>query len=194
MCHVCSEIRDIYKKTGAWFYKGLPKFDLEYHRTSDERKVLNEERQKSFKASKTTKLGMEIESEEEDEEGGVGCGVGDDGKSLRSGSVSISKSKNILGLHLTATDSSCASKKSPVSPYSRQTSSSDSQKSAQSLQPNLNVEWEMPPVTVTNQNGSATRQQQHRRSSISSCFSIAESLSHHELAALNLSERESLFL
>lgn len=183
MCHVCSEIRDIYKKTGAWFYKGLPKFDVEYHRSGDDKKISNEERQKSLKSSKTTKLGMEIESEEEEDDEGRG---GDDVKFVKSGSFGSGflKNKNIFSLRLTTTDSNVTSKKSPVSPYSRQTSSSDSQKSAVSLQPNL--EWETPPAPTTNQNGTSLKQ--HRRSSISSCYSITENLIHHEVAALNPSK------
>lgn len=137
---------------------------------------------------------MEIESEDEDDDEFCRVGSGDDGKSLRSGG-SFSKTKNMLGLHLTATDSSsAATKKSPVSPYSRQTSSSDSQKSAMSLQPNMNVEWEMPPAApISNQNGSSLRQQ-HRRSSVSSCYSITESFSQHEMAALNSSELDVLWM
>lgn len=28
VCKVCSEMRELWKKTGAWFYKGLPNYDL----------------------------------------------------------------------------------------------------------------------------------------------------------------------
>lgn len=128
---------------------------------------------------------MEIESEEEeDDEAGRG---GDEVKFVKSGSFGSGflKNKNIFSLRLTTTDSNATSKKSPVSPYSRQTSSSDSQKSAVSLQPT--IDWETPPVApTTNQNGSSLRPQ--RRSSISSCYSITENLCHNEVAAVNPSK------
>jgi hypothetical protein len=37
LCHVCSEIRDIWKKTGAWFYKGLPNYEIPSRPSSEEK-------------------------------------------------------------------------------------------------------------------------------------------------------------
>lgn len=194
LCHVCSELRDIYKKTGAWFYKTLPKIETMNQRGEsvgcDEKKLTREERQKGQKILKTTKLGMEIESDEEDDEETMSR---DDAKFIKSGSFGSGflKNRNLFNLRLLNekdtrlsvdhNNLSVVSKKSPVSPYSRQTSSSESQKSAVSLQQNL--DWEQAP---TCQNGLPLRQQ--RRSSVSSCYSITESLSKQEIIALNSSK------
>lgn len=122
---------------------------------------------------KTTKLGMEIESDDEDEETDV---LKDEQKILKSGSLSSNflKSRNLFNLRLstesasrfTFDNTSPLPKKSPNTPYSRQTSSSDSQKSSNSLQPHA-IEWES-----TTPNGSSHRQ---RRNSISSCVSDSAS-------------------
>lgn len=192
MCHVCSELRDIYKKTGAWFYKTLPKIEeTNQPNCDDDGNKMNslEECEKGQKITKTTKLGMEIESdEEEDDEMGR-----DDAKFVKSGSFGSGffKNRNLFNLRLLNDKDARLSidhnlsvnpKKSPVSPYSRQTSSSESQKSVVSLQPNLDLE--QPP---TCQNG-LPLQRQPRRSSVSSCYSVAESLTKQEIIALNSSE------
>lgn len=170
LCHICSEIRDVWKKTGAWFYKGLPNYELP--------KVENRGKSETFDQPKrqirTTKLGMELESDE-DEEDSVD-GVKDDSKSTRNGSFtsSLLKSKNLFNLRLTSASatgsrlnleefSSTFTKKSPVSPYSRQTSSSDSQKSAHSLQA---PDWEAATVNGTGR---------QRKNSVSSNYSTTES-------------------
>lgn len=169
MCHVCSEIRDIYKKTGAWFYKGLPNYELP-SRSNGEAK--REARDHPVKAVKTTKLGMEIDSDDDDD----GAENPNEGhKIVKNGSFSSSflRSRNLFNLRL-STDlgtkftfdlASPLPKKSPVTPYSRQTSSSDSQKSANSLQPQTNESDSVSP------NGVVVRV---RRNSISSCYSISE--------------------
>lgn len=123
------------------------------------------------KITKTTKLGMEIESDE-DEDDAAGR---EDQKIVKNGSFSSNflKSRNLFNLRLstdfgsrlTFDNNSPLPKKSPVTPYSRQTSSSDSQKSANSLQPQT-ADWES-----TSPNSVLHRQ---RRNSISSCYSISE--------------------
>lgn len=183
LCHVCSEIRDVYKKTGAWFY-GLPNYELPTSHSSN-RELNNDGGVKQpIKVTKTTKLGMEIDSDDDDEE----TDVLKDVQNLKNGSFSSNflKSRNLFNLRLStepasrfAFDStSPLPKKSPNTPYSRQTSSSDSQKSANSLQPQAN-EWES-----GTPNGCTHRQ---RRNSISSC--VSESASAAETFTMN--QRES---
>lgn len=125
------------------------------------------------KITKTTKLGMEIESDEDEDDGGTAGR--EDQKIVKNGSFSSNflKSRNLFNLRLstdfgsrlTFDGNSPLPKKSPVTPYSRQTSSSDSQKSANSLQPQT-ADWES-----TSPNSVLHRQ---RRNSISSCYSISE--------------------
>lgn len=140
---------------------------------------MSEVREQPVKAPKMTKLGMEIDSDDEEE----------DEKIVKSGSFSSSflKSRNLFNLRLstdsgsrlTFSDSNSLPKKSPVTPYSRQTSSSDSQKSANSPKPQNN-EWE---------NNGTNGSHRPRRNSISSCYSITESLSTaNETFTMNLSE------
>lgn len=171
MCHVCSEIRDIYKKTGAWFYKGLPNYEIPSHANGD---LKSEAREQPPKVIKTTKLGMEIESDE-DEDDGADIMLKDEQKIVKNGSFSSNflKSRNLFNLRLSTDSGSRLTfdsnlslpKKSPVTPYSRQTSSSDSQKSANSLQPQV-TDWE---------SGSPNSiHHRQRRNSISSCYSITE--------------------
>lgn len=182
LCHVCSEIRDIYKKTGAWFYKGLPNYEVPNRVNSD---VKSDSREQPAKLAKTTKLGMEIESDEDDED----CvdALKEEQKPTRNGSFGSAflKSRNLFNLRL-STDSSSRlpvetnslPKKSPSTPYSRQTSSSDSQKSANSLQPQPN-EFE---------NGTPTSGlPRPRRNSISSSYSISEGSTAVEGLVMNQS-------
>lgn len=65
LCKVCSEIREMWKKTGAWFYKSIPTYELPAKNpclpTSASAEV-------SQKAVKTTKLGMELDDSESDED------------------------------------------------------------------------------------------------------------------------------
>lgn len=185
LCHVCSEIRDIYKKTGAWFYKGLPNYEMP-SRSGD---VRFEVREQPVKVPKTTKLGMEIDSDEDDEDSPDAAR--DEQKIAKNGSFSSTflKSRNLFNLRLSTDsgsrltfDTNSLPKKSPVTPYSRQTSSSSSeQKSANSLQPQI-TEWNGESGTPT-PNGS----QRQRRNSISSCYSISES-STNEMFSMNQSE------
>jgi hypothetical protein len=163
LCHVCSEIRDVWKKTGAWFYKGIPNYDLsEFHQRgivvnknvnapncgggSNDRNNSSQD-QSTRKLPKTTKLGMEIESDEDDDEIDNNPQHKDDTRIFKNGSFSSSflRNRNLFNLRLSTDSNSRLTidsssnltlpKKSPVTPlYSRQTSSSDSQKSANSLQ------------------------------------------------------------
>lgn len=185
LCHVCSEVRDIYKKTGAWFYKGLPNYEIPSRSNGD---LKSEARELPPKVTKTTKLGMEIDSDE-DEDDGADITMKDEQKFVKNGSFSSNflKSRNLFNLRL-STDSgsrltfdsnSSLPKKSPVTPYSRQTSSSDSQKSANSLQPQIS-EWES-----GSPNNVLHRQ---RRNSISSCYSITEGSSATENFMMTQSE------
>lgn len=181
LCHVCSEVRDIYKKTGAWFYKGLPNYELPSHSNGD---LQSDVREASSKVAKTTKLGMEIESDEEEDEV-----VGETSKIVKNGSFSsaLLKSRNLFNLRLSTDSGSRLTfdgnlslpKKSPNTPYSRQTSSSDSQKSANSLQPQ-SADWES-----GTPNGHRVR-----RNSISSCYSISEASSATDGFTINQSESE----
>lgn len=181
MCHVCSEIRDVWKKTGAWFYKGLPTYEPSKTRSNSEERCQLGETPLLKKSPKLTKLGMEIDSDEDEDEID---NAKEEPKIIKNGSFSSGflRNRNLFNLRLSTTDStssrltindnsnpassSSIPKKSPISPYSRQTSSSDSQKSANSLQqPQMMSEncWEN-----LSGNSSANR----RRNSISSCYSI----------------------
>lgn len=187
LCHVCSEVRDIYKKTGAWFYKGLPNYELPSHSNGDSQ---GDERDMSSKVARTTKLGMEIESDEDEEMLEGGGGNNETSKIAKNGSFSsaLLKSRNlfnlrlstdIIGSRLTLDGSSSLPKKSPNTPYSRQTSSSDSQKSANSLQPQ-SADWE---------SGTPNGHRQ-RRNSVSSFYSISEASSANETFTMNQSESD----
>lgn len=190
LCHVCSEIRDIYKKTGAWFYKGLPNYEAPDRPTNGELKTVA--RGEPPKVIKTTKLGMEIESDEDEDDGFENTAGKEEHKSAKNGSFSSSflKSRNLFNLRLstdcgsrlTIDNISPLPKKSPVSPYSRQTSSSDSsQKSANSLQPQAAMDWE---------SGSPSSLTLHRQrgNSMSSCYSISEGSPALESFTMNQSE------
>lgn len=203
MCHVCSEIRDVWKKTGAWFYKGLPNFEASKSRDHSEEKIQARDTPSSTKKPpKTTKLGMEIDSDEDDDEIDS---AKDEPKIIKNGSFSSGflRNRNLFNLRLStdplptssssrlmindnnsspnptpSTASASFPKKSPISPYSRQTSSSDSQKSANSLQAQ--------PQIMMNENcwesgNSASLQQHRRRNSVSSC-TTAESMGNESLS------------
>jgi hypothetical protein len=125
---------------------------------------------------------MEIDSDDDEEE---------EQKIFKNGSFSSGflKSRNVFNLRLSTDsgtnarmlDTNSLPKKSPVTPYSRQTSSSDSQKSAYSPKPPQSNEWDG--------NGTTNGVQRPRRNSISSCYSITESLSAaNEAFTMNLSK------
>ncbi|XP_070496175.1 double C2-like domain-containing protein beta isoform X2 [Chironomus tepperi] len=181
LCHICSEIRDIWKKTGAWFY-GYPPGIVHSNATKDktsgdknDKSQLQDQNVINKKPPKTTKLGMEIESDDDEDE--TDSIQKEEPKIFKNGSFSSSflRNRNLFNLRL-STDSSTRlmtesnstlPKKSPVTPYSRQTSSSDSQKSANSLQtPQLVSDWD----------NASPNESQRRTNSISSCYSIAESV------------------
>ncbi|CRK92213.1 CLUMA_CG005704, isoform B [Clunio marinus] len=181
------------ERTGAWFYKGLPNYEIPCS-SSHELKV--EARNQPVKVVKTTKLGMEIDSDEDEDDGVGELMKGSDQKSLINGSFSNTflKSRNLFNLRLTTDigskftfeSNSPLPKKSPVTPFSRQTSSSDSsQKSANSLQPQAN-DWE---------NGSPNGiLQRQRQSSFSSSVSIPEVSSSNDNFTMNRNYREPVVL
>jgi hypothetical protein len=193
LCHICSEIRDLYKKTGAWFYKGLPHYELSKNRLSSVESVQLKEQLAPKKSPKTTKLGMEIDSDEEedDDDETEKETPKDEGKIVKNGSFSSGflRNRNLFNLRLTTDTSSSRltidsnstlTKKSPITPYtpnSRQTSSSDSQKSAHSFQPQMLSDWEC-----------ASANSNRRRNSASSCYSYSESVGGNECLSLNQSE------
>jgi hypothetical protein len=203
LCHVCSEIREIWKKSGAWFYKGLPNIESSQGRSNGgDEKSQTRDKSVDKKIPKTTKLGMEIDSDEDEDESDC---MKEEPKVTKNGSFSSGflRNRNLFNLRL-STDFTAASrlmindnnnpasasslpKKSPITPYSRQTSSSDSQKSANSLQqqPQMSNEscWET---------GSGNSSQR-RRNSISSCYSITtDSLVGNENFSSNQSKEEKV--
>lgn len=148
----------MWKKSGAWFYKGLPKFETSKIRIgscnddSGEKLQTRGDVPTVKKTPKMTKLGMEIDSDEDEDE--TDC-TKEEGKIIKNGSFSSGflRNRNLFNLRLSTDSTSSSSrlmindsnsnpssassltKKSPISPYSRQTSSSgDSQKSANSIQ------------------------------------------------------------
>lgn len=177
---MCSEIRDVWKKTGAWFYKGLPNYEPSKTRANSEDRGQTRDTNSVKKSPKLTKLGMEIDSDEDEDELDASR---EDQKIVKNGSFSSGflRNRNLFNLRLStdstssrlmindsinSASSSSLPKKSPITTYSRQTSSSDSQKSANSLQqPQIMSEncWE---------NASGNSSASRRRNSISSCYSI----------------------
>lgn len=118
---------------------------------------------------KTTKLGMQQSSSSDDEE--------DTGPICNSqGKIS---GKNSFGLKLpngTASRSLDEAKKSPISPYSRQTSSSESQRSCSNSQ----ADWDSMSRHRSGSNAMSTTNL--RRGSVSSSFSMSESSSGNDSA------------
>lgn len=173
LCHVCSEIRDVWKKTGAWFYKGLPNYELPNHTTATNTPAI----ETPPRIIRTTKLGMEIEESDDDDE--QDCIDNSNNKNvsdyIKQGSFtrSLLNNKNLFNLRLTngnnlssrlsSDELSLLPKKSPISPYSRQTSSTDSQKSAISTT-SQNHDWD----------AATSIQNRQRKSSISSSYSVTE--------------------
>lgn len=152
---------------------------------ADNERIRDQNVMNNRRTPKTTKLGMEIESDD-DEEDEVDGNQKEESRIFKNGSFTSNflRNRNLFNLRLTTTDStspprlsidgiasnalSLLPKKSPVTPYSRQTSSSDSQKSANSLQPQIfATEWE-----------NAGSPSQRRTNSISSCYSITESIAN----------------
>lgn len=64
LCKICSETREIWKKSGAWFFKGLPRYEIPI-KSSSTRNSLRESKSRPIK---TTKLGMQIEESSSDED------------------------------------------------------------------------------------------------------------------------------
>lgn len=166
LCKICSEIREMWKKSGAWFYKGLPNYELP-QRDKQATAVLQQQ-QAPPRVIRTTKLGMEIEdSSSEDEYEDTVDRPNTSDNLANAINQSVRNNRNIFNLRLSngtssskiTVDDSQINKRSPITPYSRQTSSSDSQKSAQSTKYSTN-EFEIP--------------NRNRRSSISSSRSISE--------------------
>lgn len=152
------------------------------------------------KSPKTTKLGMEIDSDEDDDE--IDCAK-EEPKIIKNGSFSSGflRNRNLFNLRL-STDSTTSSsrltindncsnpssasslpKKSPITPnnYSRQTSSSDSQKSANSLQ-------QQPQIMMSENCWESGNSSHRRRNSISSCYSITTESMGNE--SISISQRK----
>lgn len=175
LCHVCSEIRDVWKKTGAWFYKGLPNYELPNHTTATNTPAI----ETPPRIIRTTKLGMEIEESDDDDDDEQDCIDNSNNKNvsdyIKQGSFtrSLLNNKNLFNLRLingnnlssrlSSDELSLLPNKSPISPYSRQTSSTDSQKSAISTS-SQNHDWD----------AATSIQNRQRKSSISSSYSVTE--------------------
>lgn len=174
LCKICSETREMWKKSGAWFFKGLPRYEL------PQRNQITRVSQREVKPKpvKQTKLGMQIDdSSDEDEDT-----EHDNKNAFRIGNGSTSRYffnedpqsfVNILNQN----------KRSPISPYSRQTSSSESS--------------QVPPSQIGNSEWDAMSNKKeilsHRRSSLSSNWSMSESSSgnsnhNHSMAQQSFKE------
>lgn len=66
LCKICSETREMWKKTGAWFYKGIPKYEVPQRCNS----VRIASREIRLRAEKPVKMGIKCvdTSSEEDED------------------------------------------------------------------------------------------------------------------------------
>lgn len=155
------------------------------------------------KSPKMTKLGMEIDSDEEDDE--IDCSK-EEPKIIKNGSFSSGflRNRNLFNLRLSTDSTSSSSrlmindngsnpssasslpKKSPITPnnYSRQTSSSDSQKSANSLQ-------QTPQIMMSENCWESGNSSNRRRNSISSCYSITTESMGNE--SISISQRKFQF-
>lgn len=176
----------MWKKSGAWFYKGIPNYELPQRSqtTIPTQQMINEAPPRVIR---TTKLGMELEdsSDETDDTEKLtefsNGRLNDCTKLTSINSQNSRNTRNLYNLKLStgnsfsskvSMDDSVLNKRSPNTPYSRQTSSSESQKSAHSmLPPNNDYETHTKP----------------RRSSISSCWSISESSGTESTMAVNKS-------
>lgn len=155
----------MWKKSGAWFFKGLPRYELPQLASSTRKSM----REVKVKPVKTTKLGMQIEDSSEDEEEE---GEQDLKNSFRIGNGSSSRYffNDDTMLALTGGGNP---KKSPISPYSRQTSSSESSHNQQNI-----TDWDVVSLSAsTNQTKRESGLPNHRRGSLSSNWSISESSS-----------------
>ena len=77
LCKICSETREMWKKTGAWFYKGIPKYEIP-QRCSNEKPLC---RDTKAHVEKPVKLGIKCEDssseeDEDDEKDSSSCGGG----------------------------------------------------------------------------------------------------------------------
>lgn len=95
LCKICSETREMWKKTGAWFYKGIPKYEVPQRAVS----VRAPQREPKVTEDKPTKLRIQCvdTSSEEDEADAVARG---DGLFMRDRPSSCKTKLKILCRHL----------------------------------------------------------------------------------------------
>lgn len=161
----------MWKKTGAWFYKGLPTYELPQRSNSsnNNNKIVSNKHEDDTpdKVPKTTKLGMTIEESSEEEE-------------VETVSrMSVRQGKSFFGLKLAngATSRNIEeARKSPMSPYSRQTSSSESQRSCSYSQ----LDWDL--ISRNRSGSTAMSTTNLRRGSVSSSFSLSDTSSGNDSA------------
>lgn len=65
LCKICSETREMWKKTGAWFFKGIPKYELPA-RSTNTRSSMRELRSRPERASKHSIKVEDSSSDDED--------------------------------------------------------------------------------------------------------------------------------
>lgn len=161
----------MWKKTGAWFFKGLPCYEL-----PKEAILIPKKSEVLPHSIKTTKLGMQLDesSSEEDEEDSPPSNIG------FAKNVFALKLKNSISSKYVNNESNISCSKSPVTVYSRQTSSSESQKSGNSNLHNIQQDWDNLTVGGHTRVGSQKRYQNQRRGSISSSWSLSESSSGND--------------
>lgn len=128
LCKICSETREMWKKTGAWFFKGIPKYELPA-RNSTTHSSMREIRARPERTAKLT-IKVSSSSSSEDETDDTGHAPNKDKsqtnflrrvESLRIHNGFASGSLNNVN---DETNSIGSRKISPLSVFSRQTSSS----------------------------------------------------------------------
>ncbi|KAJ6636318.1 Double C2-like domain-containing protein beta [Pseudolycoriella hygida] len=149
LCKICSETREMWKKTGAWFFKGIPKYEIPQQRTSSSRQSF---RDSKLRQEKPVKLGIKCTdtSSEEEDESTTEVDAQKHSTAVLNGRSSYCSAFNVGG-----------NRKHPL--VNRQNSATDTQSNQ------TNYDWETASISTTNRNG--------RRGSVTSSMSMSETSS-----------------
>lgn len=195
LCKICSETREMWKKTGAWFFKGIPKYELP-QRAPTSRSSMRELRSRP---ERTPKMCMKVDDSSSDDDDDIAgynrnsfCrSYASPGKAhesmflnrfenLRIQSAGSTSTPNVGGDH----DTLVYRKLSPLSMFSRQTSSSCDTNTT-----TASNDWDMESATGYN-NTQAKRENGIGPASATSlvrCGSVSSSYSMSETSSANSS-------
>ncbi|XP_055696209.1 synaptotagmin-10 [Lutzomyia longipalpis] len=163
LCKICSETREMWKKSGAWFFKGIPKYELPRRDTNISKSFRREEKPI---VPRTMKLGVRLNdssSSEEDTDKVDSTLLQRRQSSLHMGNGSTTRERT----HTVSSEATLGSRKMSFGQHSQTLSSTNSQDSATfSL-----AEWRS-----QQEGGGLIRTSSIlRRGSISSSYSVSES-------------------